>query len=313
MKDFSVKKYWLLSLMMAGCGVLAANDATFLDSARFQILNFKESVGSCEAPYPLGVLATADGSGKAALSTDDAQNMRYAEMEADALIGFKVDPLSGFSFEGGYGSDYVYWNQNPYFDQKSFNYVNLAALGYTGGIENWFWQAGFGLHINNDHGQDWLQYSRWGAFLWGRYNLNSCVGLHVGTLTLTGIRKTVTYPLVGFDWTISPRWKLDAIFPVQMELSYFLTQRWTVSAYLRPFLTRQRLSPTEPLSEGIFEYRNVGAELNISYQYAGLDFSVFGGYTFNGILKIMDPDGDGPSYYNFDSAPYLGFNVLWAF
>lgn len=307
-----MKKYWLQILTLSASSLIA-NDATFIDSARFQILNFKEDFGSCEAPRPYGILATADAMGKAELSTDSSQNLRYGEAEADLLYGFKVDPLSGFSFEAGYGSDFVDWNANPYFNQKSFNYVNLAVLGYTGSIDRWFWQTGLGVHINNDHGEGFINYSRWGAFFWGRYAVSDCFGLNVGTLTLTGMRKTITYPLVGIDWRISPDWKLDAIFPVQMELSYYLTQRWTVSAYLRPFLTRQRLSPSEPLSEGIFEYRNVGAELDISYQYAGLDFTLFGGYTFSGILKVMDASGFNPSYFNFDTVPYLGVNVLWAF
>lgn len=308
-----MKKYWLLSLLIAGWGSLAANDATFIDSVRFQVENFKNSLGSNEAAYPFGVLATGDWIGKADLSTNGSQNLRYSEAEADALVGFKVSPLAGFTLEAGYGSDYVNWNQNPYFQQKHFNYYNAAILGYTGSVDNWFLQAGLGLHINNSHDNNWYQYSRWGGFLWARYTCTPTFGLNFGALGLTGIRKTVVYPLVGIDWRISPKWQLDAIFPIDMELSYLLTQHWTISAYLRPFLTRQRLSSNESLSQGIFEYRNVGGELDISYKYAGLDFTLFGGYTFSGILKVMNLNGFNPSYYNFDSAPYWGCNVLWAF
>lgn len=307
-----MKKQWLFSLMLLGSGVAVANDATFVDSVRFQVENFKGSYGKCEASRPYGILATADAIGKANLSTDNAQNMRYGEAEIDLLYGFKVGPLEGFTLEAGYGSDYVNWNTNPYFNQTNFNYVNLAALGYTGSIDNWFWQAGFGVHVNNDHSEGWFDYARFGGFLWGRYTLTPTVGLHVGTLTLTGLHKTITYPLVGFDWRIAPKWNLDLIFPVQMELSYYLTQKWTLSTYIRPFLTRQRIGPDEPFA-GIFEYRNVGGELNLSYQYCGLDFSVFGGYTFSAILKIMDSYGHNGSYYNFATAPYIGFDVLWAF
>ena len=309
-----MKKRWLTLLVALASNplLLFANDSSFLDAVLFQYINYKASCGSCQARLPFGVLATGDAIGKASQQNGN-HNIDFSEAEANALFGFKTGLESGITLEAGYGNNLVKLSNNPSFNQTSFNYAQAAVLGYTGEVCDWFWQAGLGVHINNDFNSDWLQYSRWSAFLWGRYAFNRNFGFHVGTLTMTGLRKTVTFPILGFDWTFSRKWELNAIFPVYMRLNYLMTSNWTLGAGLRPFLVRQRVGVQETLTRAIFEYRNWGGELNLCYNYKSLFATAFGGYAFSARYKVMDQNGDFPTYYYFNSSPYAGINFLFAF
>lgn len=303
-----MKNSWLFSLLLPG--VLFANDASFLDVARFQVESFTSSLGQCSQPRPFGLLVTGDVISKAGKVRDSTQNIAYAEFETTALYGFKLDPLSGLSLGLGYGYTHMNWSANPFFNQTDFNYANVSILAYTGSIPGWFWQGGLSTQtIFKNFWDD----SRFGGFLWGRYSCNPDLGFHVGFFALTGLNKTVVYPILGFDLEFCKRWELSAVFPVDMRLSYELADSWYLSAFIRPFLTRDICGSDEPIPHSIFEYRNIGYELNLAYDTGPLFVSLFAGITSNANLKVEGPGGTPLIYTHFDSAPYAGFNSFWAF
>ncbi len=300
-------------VVLLAASQLFANDASFLNTALFQVKNFKDSLCSPCPAYPYGIQATADGFGKAKRNNVPAQNIRYAELEVDGLYGIKTDGLSGFTFEAGYGAYEMKWQGNPFFSQSTYNYVNLGILAYTGGIDRWFWQVGLGTHLNEDHGNGFLYYARSSAFFWGRYTITPCAGFHIGTLTLTGIRKTTTCPIVGFDWTISKHWQLNAIFPINMNINYVFNEKWYLGINVRPFISRQRVGNNEPLARGIWEYTATGTELQLVYDWKGLAVYLFGGTALSSKLKVTNWQSGNATIQKFGSAPYAGFSFLWAF
>lgn len=240
-----------------------------------------------ESNRPFSVNFSYDGVGKSHFSKKPFKHQTQSFSEATAEIGavfyYSKRCEEGAKATVGYSYTTFDWKQNPFFRERHFNYISFELGASTKRILGWLWQANVSMNIDSNNFTNVQNYANYDLLLWGRYNISSCVGYHVGFLGFTGMRVNKVWPIFGFDWTISRKWKLNAIYPINISLVYTITDKLTASLAGRAFFNRYRLGRKEVLSQGIFEYRNTGAEFALNYDCtARIKLNVHGGYTFGG-------------------------------
>lgn len=199
------------------------------------------------------------------------------------------------------------------FDEKHFSNLLLQFGGWTKEIENWKWQAGVGLQINTEHFH-LSRYTFFTGLLHGKYNYVNHSRLHVGLLGYSGLRYTRVLPIIGFDYPLSAKWELNAVFPLNMSLVYRITNQWQVDAGIRYFLTRQRLGEHEHFRRGFVAYRNWGAEMGLNYEVnEHIRFNIHVGDSFAGRMRISNHRDHDRQHLKLDSALYYGCTAAVAF
>lgn len=272
--------------------------------------------GAEESQGPFTVRASFDAIGKAHFNKRHYRNqeLQFSEYDVDTSWIFYYNPCrkEGLGLEIGYSHYNLNWGQNPYFDAEEFNMVSVGASFFTARAWRWEWKGFAKMNFNPDH--DNLQnYMTWDLMVWGRFELATDWGMHTGILALTGMKIDRVYPIIGFDWTPNEYWKISAVFPTNVSIIYSPNCYWAFALQSRFWDVRQRVGKDENLSKAIWEYRNVGAELALTYRNLGWTLNVHAGYTTGGELKIYNHNKAHSHKMDFEAAPYAGAEVAYNF
>lgn len=233
------------------------------------------------------------------------ERIGYSELETLLTYNYFFDANTAIQFGAGYGHVKINWHNNPAFHQQNFDSISVTAGSYSR-VGCWTWRGNFTARFNTDAGQvpDYVLYT---YALWGRYDLSSCYGAHFGFVGESGIRKDTLWPILGFDWVISPCLKIYAVYPFEANIHYDVCSPWAVEAAVVRFRYRDRLGSDEPLPRGTIEYRNGGAELRLVYdQGLFLTANVHVGCSYGGDLRVANRKDNDATHYKFRSAPYVG-------
>ncbi len=204
-----------------------------------------------------------------------------------------------------YTETYFGWKENPWFDQTHFHTVTLSLGGITKRFNSWTWRGL--LQINYDGFEKFdAEYFNYNIMLWGRYELFKDIGVHMGFFAETGMRMDRIYPIIGFDWKISERWKLNAVFPFDMALQYLIAKHWTIALAGRTFDSRHRVRPHESHSRYVVRYTNFGLEAMLKYEQDGLSANIHAGVTTGGKYRIANAHNHHPHNYHVDPSGYIG-------
>jgi hypothetical protein len=233
-------------------------------------------------------------------------HVRYSDAEVIGYYNKTINDDSGIIFGAGYSGTNIHWEQNPFFRKNHFNNLILNLSGYTTYINNWLWQGGIGASIDADT-WGWANYNLYSFTLWGRYAYCDTLGVHVGLVTQTGIKKDKVQPIIGVDFFLSNCWKINLIYPVNMSIVYIINQDWSVALAGRVFEDRHRVGRNEFLSRAIVEYRNTGTELALNYTWAPhLSANVHVGSALGGDLKICNSNNDALTHLKLKPTAYVG-------
>ncbi len=162
------------------------------------------------------------------------------------------------------------------------------------------------IHLDANEGRNIGDYACYDLILWGRYEYCEHIGVHVGFFAQAGMKMDRVYPIVGFDWKLSNRWKLNLVYPVNISLEYLLSKHWTIALAERNFNVRYRVRHRESHPKFLVRYENKGAELAIKYEDNLTTANVHAGYTFGGLFKVANYNNHHPHHYRLDSAGYIG-------
>lgn len=238
-------------------------------------------------------------------------NIQYAEADVDAsLVVYYQRCIKEAAFATlAYSFNRIDW-KNPYYSQKDFNTVSPGIAFVTERFCDWFWAAAFRVNFDINHFKfpDYLTYD---ILFAGRYSYREDLGLHMGLLVLTGMKIDRVYPIVGFDWKISDRWKLKLVFPTDMALIYSFTKEWSVAVAASAFDTRHRVGPDANLSRAVTEYRSAGIEGGINYRSCDgqWKFNIHAGEIIGGRVRVANRHYHHIKRFRFNSAPYVGGNL----
>lgn len=240
------------------------------------------------------------------------QGVSFCGFDVDASMIFYYNKTynEAANIEVGYNRTNIHWKQNEYFRQNIFNTATVAIAAQTSRMCDWTWKGKLGLNMDTDH-FEFDEYSTWDLFIWGRYTYATNWGLHMGIITLTGMKIDHVYPIFGFDWIINNKWKLNAVFPVNMSVVYVIDDYWYVELKGRAFETRNRVGKHENLSQALVQYFNKGIEFGINYDMGSwIESNIHAGYTFGGHVKIANKNNNNSHRFKFGSSAYVGAEVL---
>ncbi|MBS4168755.1 hypothetical protein [Parachlamydia sp. AcF125] len=261
-----------------------------------------------ETPFTLVARFDAFAPAKFSKGEIDHQKLQFQQGEASLNAVVYYDRLNeeGLAVGVGYTYNKIAWDQNPFFDQKNFNAANVLLTGFSKRLPDWDWKAQIIYTLNADY-PNFDDYSTWDLLLWGRYTYSCLTGIHLGFYAQTGMKADRVVPVLGFDWQFSRDWKLNAVFPMKMSLVYTFDPHWHTLVAVRFFSARCRVGSSHPLARGIVEYRNVGIEWALKYEwdpYITADAHI--GYSTGGRLKISNRNHNHATHLKFDGAPYMG-------
>lgn len=266
--------------------------------------------------HPFHIKADGDATGNADFKRKSRGHVSFAEVGVDGTAIFYANPCydeAAFGI-GGYEYTRIHWNKNPYFDQSHFHTLALGLGAVTKRLGDWLWQAQLRANFDLIHFK-FSEYITWDMFAWGRYSYCPDINLHFGFLAFTGMKFDRVYPIVGFDWKFKEKWKLNAIFPIDMSLQYFINNRWSLALAAKFIQSRHRVGPHENLPRGIVVYTAGGIEFGVDYISVSERFTanVHIGEILGGILKVANMHYHHKRRFRFRTAPYAGGEVTWKF
>lgn len=244
------------------------------------------------------------------------QKLGYSNYSGTLGMAFCYLPQAREAYAAAASYTYanICWKQNPFFRQQNFDVVTLALRLYSNRFCDWIWKGELGVNMDVNHFEGG-QYMNYDLTMWGRYDYRKNVGLNLGIIIQTGMKIDKVYPIIGFDWTISKKWTLNLVFPVNISLQYQYTCDWKIAGAMRFFDVRYRVGKNEPLSKGLVVYRNTGLELAALYEPENLSLegNVHIGSTLGGLLRISDHENRHPRHFYLDPSLYVGGQLVWSF
>lgn len=242
-----------------------------------------------------------------------SQWFSIAEIEAGGVFYHNPCYDEGGKATIGYSNTRFDWKENPFFRQKQFNVVSFELGFATKRITNWLWQANLSMNVDGNR-FNVRHYSNYDLLFWGRYSITPNIGYHAGFLAFTGMHVNKLWPIFGFDWTFSKKWKLNLVYPVNISLVYQINPCFSASLAGRAFFNRYRAGEHEPLPQAIFEYRNTGAEFALNYEWnSRLKLNGHVGHTFGGQVWISNRSHNRINHLDINGAGYFGGSVVWDF
>jgi len=257
-----------------------------------------------------------------------SSNFRTPGLDGDIAFGqggFSVNYTAFLTcFEGisagiGYERTFIDWDENPFFARKRYNDLTFNINGFSKRWRCIDLKAGFGANLDTRE-MDLGSYTRYHYLGWGRYELCCAslpaIGINLGVVGYAGLKKNQVYPLAGLDFRLlCNRLKVNLVYPVNLSVEYFFSDCFSFEAAGKIWRSRHRLSKSEPVPMGYYEYRNAGIEFGINYQY-GEFFSAnlhVGGTLGGGNLVVSDSSNRDIQHNKFHAAPYIGGELIARF
>lgn len=238
----------------------------------------------------------------------DKINYAEAEVEAGMVVYYCPTYTEGVRVSLGYTPTYLKWQDNPWFDQDHFNIISLSLAGFSKRIDRWFWRTQ--LTANFDAEKWSCQYTSYDLLLWGRYAYCENIGIHFGFWAQTGLRQDRISPIVGFDWQISRKWRLDLVFPVNMSLLYSISPNWQLGVAGRFFNSRFRVHHNQYSPKPLVRYTNTGIEFIIKYDDNDTtSANIHAGTTLGGHFRVANHSNHHAKNYLFNPSAYVGAEI----
>lgn len=290
-------------------GVLSLQAEVQTEDISTQNISTATSEKHCD-PFTVDVLG--DYIGKAKVHDCNKGHLTFITGTADLNFVYYYNECcqEGANAALAYQRTFLDWTTNPYFTEKNFDTLSLILGAFTKRLPDWLWKAQVSINFDNLEHWNFDDYMNYDMLLWGRYDYCENIGIHIGFLAQTGMKIDRVYPIIGIDWTCG-KWKLNAIFPMNISAVYSFTPEWSVAVAGRFFDQRHRVREDEYLSEGLWHYQGGGAELAVNYSPdTWLSANVHAGYSLGGHLKIADRHYHHGHRLRVDGAPYAGAEVI---
>lgn len=265
-----------------------------------------------DKPRPFSLNVYFDGIEPAKIDKGffEGDEVRFCEAEVELGMVFYYCPAysEGANIALSYTATYLHWSENPFFEQDHFNTLTLSLGGVTKRLQDWLWRGQF--DINYDIGSGFMgQYLFYDMLLWGRYSYSKNIGLHVGFLGQTGMGLDRVWPILGADWQMSKKWKINLVYPVNIALEYTLNKTWSLALAIRNFNSRHRVKKDESNAKSLVRYQNSGAEFAVKYEGLGMTANVHAGTTLGGDYRIANAQNSNPHHYKLRPSGYVGGEI----
>lgn len=319
MKGSYVKIIWkILSVVAFSMPLFAElND----DNYTAEDLLAMSSLNSEEDQNPFSIDISFEGTGRSNFKHEKCKrhlkDLQFAIAEIDGSAVFYYNPCykEGLLATLAYSHTNINW-KNPYFKQQQFDTMSLAIGGFTERAGNWLWKGEVRLNADIDY-FDIQNNLYWNIVLAGRYAYTECFGINMGFIVFTGMKIDRIYPILGIDWKINDRWKLNLVYPTNIGVIYTYNPQWSFSLSSRSFDERHRVGDAKRKvwEKGLIEYRATGVEAGINFTTCDEKWlaNLHVGEILGGRLKIWKRHHNDSKRYKFKTAPYVGGEIAGRF
>lgn len=237
----------------------------------------------------------------------------YRQWDLAYAATFPCNEIAGFIFGAGWIGTEVNMQDNPAFNEKTFNYVNLSIGGFTRAFPDWTWTATLAAFFDSAV-FSLIDYTLYQGVLWGRYTLCKWVELDFGLIIEAGLKKTEVWPIFGFVYTPFPNWRFNAVYPINISIEYDFLTYWTAAGSVRFLRNRHRVAQENPISQAIFEYKDTGAEFDLTFKpFDWFFIKGFAGSTFKGDLKVTNRNDRHATHFKFNGSFYCGASSVLSY
>lgn len=259
-------------------------------------------------PFSLNTHIDAIGNSKINKGFFKGDEVRYAtsQVEAGMIVYYCPSYTEGLRLAIGFTPTYLRWESNPWFDQEHFNTLSLSVTGFSKRLDRWFWRSQFTINFDADKWDS--EHISYDLLLWGRYSYSDNFGIHIGFLGETGLQMDRVYPVFGFDWQISRKWKLNLVYPVNIAMEYSLTPKWTLAIGGRFFNSRFRTHHNSQFKP-LVRYTNTGAEFVIKYDDETMSANIHAGSTLGGKYRVANSHNHHAQTFHLDPSAYVGGEI----
>lgn len=276
--------------------------------------------GFVDQHHPVHFDAEYRDVGRAKFRTPGFKNshVHYKDAHAFAYYSHLLTPDNSLTWELGYSFLEFDWNKNPRFRGKDYHFANASIGWVSTSIKDWRWVFSGAVSVDAEtfnFGQTGVYY----GLMWGRYQFNPTLGMHVGWAGYVGVQGGYILPILGVDWRASNHWQIYGIFPILIAIKYLFNSHWSTSlewtTFGRPYRFPMRVNEgIGKWKNGIFEVYSKGIELDLNYQLGNrLTASVGGGWNFGGWVMIKKHNSQSGRYFKFDDAPYAQGRLIFTF
>lgn len=306
MEKFKKTFLWLGALSLC-CGTISADDNI---DYPLQDLSAEQQTNPADAenrPYKISAFGDWIGNSKIDKKGYHHQSVKFyiANVQAEAVVYYNPHCEEGISLGLGYTRSRFDWNKNRFFKTKDMDQVSVTLSGFSKRLQDWQW-LGYLTATFEPRYSNLSEYTNYDIMMWGRYTCTDIFNMHIGFLAQTGMKMDNIYPIIGFDWVINDKWKLNAVYPMNMSLVYTINCNWSAAAAIRIFDLRYRFGKHQRVEKALLHYRNNGLELALNYNKGDLSANVHAGGTFGGRFKIANKHYKHRKHFDLDSAAYAG-------
>lgn len=239
----------------------------------------------------------------------EGEELRFARAETRLNYTYAMTPCFGLLMGAGYDRITLDWHKNPFFKEKHFGYVNFAIGAYTTAFCDFLWSATLAIFIDTEV-LDITNYALYEGVFFGEHKLSQELRFQVGFIVESGLNNDKIWPILGFEWDGGKRWRIGAVYPLDIAIEYRLMPELSIATSARFFQSRHRLKISEPLSQGLFQYQNIGIEGSLlCHPIQGFVLNGFIGTTLKGDLKITNPNYLIGTHYKLNNALYGGLEA----
>ena len=240
----------------------------------------------------------------------NSQRHHHLNFSETYLLGtytHRHSDTTGFKYGVGFQGNTFHFSHHPLFSQRHFSNLLLRVGAYTKDIERWKWNLDLFSKTNTQH----FHLSRYTYFtgqLKGKYAWHEKRNLYAGVIAFMGMHYSRALPIIGFDYTPSPRWKFNVVFPLNINVEYGLNAHWFLEGALRYFFTHDRMGKDDKLKRGLVTYRNWGLEGAINYRLnKDIILNAHVGESLAGRMRVSNQHDHHRKHLLLGCAPYFGF------
>lgn len=321
MKNLKNTFAWFGALSLC-CGAVVADEDMDISMQNLSGEHILEAKDAQESPFRIS--AHGDWIGKSKINKHGHRhqsiNFSTAEIQAEGIVYYNPDCKEGLGLGVSYTHSRFDWHKRRHFSAQNLEQVSFTLTGFTERVHKWLWMGSVVANWEPKY-NNFTEYTNYDIVFWGRYECDKDINMHMGFLAQTGMKIDRIYPIIGVDWKINDKWKLNAVYPMNISVVYTINDAWSASFAGRLFDLRYRLGKHDArgfakrnrYKKALLQYRNTGAELAINYDHNRFSANLHGGVTFGGQFIFSNRHNKRKKHFDLDSAGYVGGEAVVKF
>jgi hypothetical protein len=219
--------------------------------------------------------------------------------------------------------EYNFSNAKGFLVQNPWTQINRLGLNMRlryNLTDQWSMGGGPVVQHAGENGASFGDSLMYGGIVSAAYRANPDLTIGFGVGFFFGLEETRVFPSLIVSWKITDRlrlgnsYRIGATGPAGLELSYKLDENWEAAAGGGHQSSRFRLDKDGATPGGVGENRSWPVYARLSRKLGStLHLDLQGGAALGGKVKLRNSSGDDIASIDYNTTPFLGFNLRAGF